>query len=171
MIVPDKELLIKAIDYAVEKHSGQRRRDGSLYVYHPLRVAELVMKCGYGFDYQIAAVLHDTLEDTDATEEEIKRLFGKEILDCVKLLTRKKGTDEAEYVSAILKNHMASVIKNADKISNLWDAAYNGRYGETRDPEDLEWANKYLEKTSTYYKGKFSVALDTSISVIGGELR
>ena len=170
MPVPDKELLIKAIDFAVEKHAGQRRRDGSLFVYHPLKVAELVMKCGNGYDYQIAAVLHDTLEGTDATEEEIEKLFGKEILECVKLLTREKGTDETKYVSAILRNHMASVVKNADMISNLWDAAYNENYGITRDKADLDWANRYLEKAKMYYEGKFSEALDKSISVLENEL-
>ena len=65
---------------------------------------------------QIAAILHDTLEDTDATEADIKE-FGDDVLEAVKLVTRAKGADETEYVKNILKNNMAATVKNADRIA------------------------------------------------------
>jgi len=61
---------------------------------------------------------------------------------------------EEDYVSAILENHMASVVKNADKIHNMFDVAYN---------PDKQWGMKYVEKVKHYYKDKFSTALNLSI--------
>ena len=116
----EQELFAKAVAFAAEKHKSQTRRDGSPYIYHPLKVAEILKDAGYDIHYQIAAVLHDTLEDTDATEEEI-RAFGEDVLEAVRLVTRPAGMDEEQYVEAILDNRMASVVKNADKIHNMQD--------------------------------------------------
>ena len=157
------DLLSKAIIFATEKHAGQTRKDGTPYIYHPIEVAGMVRDAGYGEDYQIAAVLHDVLEDTDATDEEVLA-FGQDVYDAVKLLTRPKGMDEAEYVDAILKNRIATVVKNADKIHNVTDIAYLGEPGERRDPEQRKMAKNYVVKAEKYYRGKFSKALDTAVN-------
>lgn len=149
----EQELFAKAVAFAAEKHKSQTRRDGSPYIYHPLKVAEILKDAGYDIHYQIAAVLHDTLEDTDATEEEI-RAFGEDVLEAVRLVTRPAGMDEEQYVEAILDNRMASVVKNADKIHNMQDVILC---------EDRKWAEKYAQKVEQYYRGKFSVALDRAI--------
>ena len=149
----NNQTLAEAICFAARKHADQVRKDGTPYIYHPLKVAELVKDSGYGIKYQIVAILHDVLEDTDATENDV-RAFGEDVLVAVKLLTRPDGMMEEDYVSAILENHMASVVKNADKIHNMFDVAYN---------PDKEWGKKYVEKVKHYYKDKFSPALNLSI--------
>ena len=119
-----EEKLTKAIIFATIKHANQKRKDGTPYIYHPLAVAELLKKYGYDVDYQIAAVLHDVLEDTDTTEDEVKE-FGMPVYEAVKLVTRPDGMDEAEYVRRILENPMAAAVKNADKIHNLYEIAFS----------------------------------------------
>lgn len=149
----ENEMLAKAISLAAERHKDQRRRDGSPYIYHPIRVAELVKSAGFGIRYQCAALFHDLLEDTDTTEEEI-RVFGEDILEAVKLLTRPEGADEAEYVAAILQNHMAAAVKAADKLNNLWDCVFC---------PDKPWARKYVTKSRKYYYKLFSPAVDDAL--------
>ena len=87
--------------YAAVKHKGQKRRDGSPYIEHPMTVAKLVEGSGYtGKKYIAAALLHDVLEDTDATEEEMKGIVTDDVIRAVRLLTRGKGQDEAKYLSS-----------------------------------------------------------------------
>ncbi|MBR5317162.1 MAG: bifunctional (p)ppGpp synthetase/guanosine-3',5'-bis(diphosphate) 3'-pyrophosphohydrolase [Lachnospiraceae bacterium] len=150
----NQKLYDDAVVYATKKHEGQTRKDGTPYINHPLKVAELVKVAGYDLKYQIAAVLHDTLEDTDATEDEI-RIFGEDVLHAVQLLTRPEGMEEGEYVARILEDRMASAVKNADKIHNMIDLRTCG---------NPIWAEEYTKKSRTYYFGKFSSALDMIIS-------
>ena len=79
----EKERYQKAEAFATEKHKGQFRIGGEPYIMHPLAVAEIVRNQGYGMDYQITALFHDLLEDTDATEEEIFDLGGARVLEAV----------------------------------------------------------------------------------------
>ena len=154
---------MKAVDYAVKAHEGQtRKRSDVPYIYHPIAVAGLVRDAGYDQRYQTVAVLHDVLEDTETDEEELV-VFGEDILEAVKLLTRPEGADEAKYVAKILQNPIARVVKNADKICNLWDAMYEGTPGEKRTKKVRSFAEKYIKKSEDFYKGRFSKALDDSI--------
>lgn len=159
------EIFCRALEYAAIKHRSQTRKDGiTPYIYHPIAVAQLVRDAGYDLKYQVVAILHDTLEDTDATEEEIAA-FGADVLRSVKLLTRPKGADEAEYVARILEDQMAAVVKNADKICNLWDACFIGAPGAVRADRARTFAARYIDKAEQYYRGRFSVALDRSIDI------
>ena len=108
-----------ALEYATKMHKGQYRIGGEEYITHPVAVAKKVKDLGYGLDYQITALFHDLLEDTQATEEEILRLSSPEVLEVVKILTKYEGYDMAEYVSNIRKNKMAFVVKSADRLHNL----------------------------------------------------
>ena len=67
----DSECLQRALEFAKEKHKGQKRIGGDDYITHPIAVSEIVKNQGFDENYQIAALFHDLLEDTDATEEEI----------------------------------------------------------------------------------------------------
>jgi len=109
----------KALEYAEEKHRGQLRIGGLPYISHPVAVAEILRDKGYDNEYQITALFHDLLEDTDATEEEILALSNKRVLKAVKLLTKKKGYDIAEYIRGIKSNPLAMAVKAADRLHNL----------------------------------------------------
>ena len=115
----DEERYDNALRFAAEKHKGQFRIGGDEYIIHPMAVAEIVRQNGYGIDVQIAALFHDLLEDTDATENEILALSNENVLEAVKLLTKQKGYVMESYVSAIRKNEMAFSVKGADRLHNL----------------------------------------------------
>ena len=165
-----ENVIEEAILYATRKHMGQTRKDGTPYIYHPITVAEELRKAGYDEKYQLTGILHDTLEDTDATEEEIAQ-FGEDVLEAVRLLTRPDGMPEDEYVSAILQNKMAAVVKSVDKIHNVMSAAYCGTTGYKRTEAEEKYARKYLKKAEIYYYSKFNRALDRAIGNAKSALR
>ena len=136
-----KDRVQKALLFASEKHQGQKRIGGDDYIVHPVAVCEIVKERGYGEDYQITALFHDLLEDTDATEEEILRLGNEEILAAVKLLTKEKGCDMAAYIAAIKSNEMAFAVKAADRLHNLQCALVT----------DAEFKRKYILETVDWY--------------------
>lgn len=115
----DEERLKNALEFATKKHKGQYRVGGAEYITHPVAVAEIVRANGKNTDYQIAALFHDLLEDTDATESEILALSNEKVLESVKLLTKQKGYVMESYVSKIRKNEMALTVKGADRLHNL----------------------------------------------------
>ena len=76
----DMDLVQKAVDYADAKHQHQKRKDGSPYIIHPLATAEIVAEMGLDLDAILGALLHDCIEDTDASYEEIERLDRKSVV-------------------------------------------------------------------------------------------
>ena len=137
----DEERYDNALRFAAEKHKGQFRIGGAEYITHPMAVAEIVKRQGYGIDVQIAALFHDLLEDTDATESEILKFGNEEILKAVKLLTKQKGYDMAEYVAGIRQNEKAFAVKAADRLHNLRCALVT----------DTEFKRKYIFETVDWY--------------------
>lgn len=131
----------KAFEYAEKKHSGQYRIGGDKYITHPVAVAETVKSWGYGTEYQIAALFHDLLEDTDALEEELLSLSNERVLAAVRLLTKDEHCCTADYVAGIKKNKMAFIVKTADRLHNLKSAFC------TSD----EFKRRYLLETIKYY--------------------
>lgn len=108
-----------ALQFATKKHQGQFRVGGVPYITHPVAVAEYLKNKNFPIEYQIAGLFHDLLEDTDATEEEILNLGGKEVLEAVKLLTKKPGFVMEEYIANIKTNKIAKEVKIADRLHNL----------------------------------------------------
>ena len=137
----DEERFNRALQFAREKHKGQFRIGGAEYITHPMAVAEIVRQSGYGTDFQIAALFHDLLEDTDAKESEILAYGNEEILKAVKLLTKQKGYTMEEYVAGIRKNAMAFAVKAADRLHNLRCALVT----------DTEFKRKYIFETVDWY--------------------
>ena len=137
----DEERYEKALSFATQKHKGQYRVGGAEYITHPMAVAEIVRQNGYGIDVRIAALFHDLLEDTDAKESEILKFGNEEILKAVKLLTKQKGYDMAEYVAGIRQNEIAFAVKAADRLHNLRCALVT----------DTEFKRKYIFETVDWY--------------------
>ena len=137
----DEERLNNALSFATEKHKGQFRVGGDEYITHPMAVAEIVKEQGYGIDVQIAALFHDLLEDTDATETEILSLGGERVLKAVKLLTKENGYDMAEYVSRIRADEIAFAVKAADRLHNLRSAVF----------ADDNFKRRYIAETQEWY--------------------
>ena len=137
----DTERYEQALRFASEKHKGQYRIGGAEYITHPLAVAEIVRQKGFGTDPQITALFHDLLEDTGATEEEIRFYGNEEILKAVKLLTKQKGYVMADYVAAIRQNDMAFAVKGADRLHNL-------RCALVCDPD---FKRRYIFETVDWY--------------------
>lgn len=81
-------VLASAIDYATEKHAGQKRKSSEPYIKHPLAVAEILIEWGMDIDTVVAGVLHDTVEDTDATLDELESLFGRDVAFLVDGVTK-----------------------------------------------------------------------------------
>ena len=137
----DNESLQLALEFAKEKHKGQKRIGGDEYITHPIAVCETVKNQGYNISFQIAALFHDLLEDTNATEEEILSLSNKNVLDAVKLLTKEKGYDMKNYIEKIKNNPIAFAVKNADRLHNLRCALVT----------NVEFKRKYILETVDYY--------------------
>ncbi|MBR4989630.1 MAG: bifunctional (p)ppGpp synthetase/guanosine-3',5'-bis(diphosphate) 3'-pyrophosphohydrolase [Oscillospiraceae bacterium] len=131
----DMELIDKAVEYANAKHQYQKRKDGSPYIIHPLAVAEVVAEMGLDMDAILGALLHDCIEDTDASHEEIEKLFGAtvaELVEGVTKLTRANfsSTEQAQMENlrkmfmAMSKDIRVVLIKIADRLHNMRTMQY-----------------------------------------------
>ena len=131
----DMELIDQAVEYANAKHKFQKRKDGSPYIIHPLAVAQIVTEMGLDSDAVLGALLHDCIEDTDASHEEIARLFGDtvaELVEGVTKLTRANfSTSEQAQMENLRKMFMAMskdirvvLIKIADRLHNMRTMQY-----------------------------------------------
>ena len=131
----DMELVDAGFHYAEQKHDGQLRKDGSPYIIHPLSVAEIVAEMGLDTDAILAALLHDCIEDTDASHEEIARRFGKTVADLVEGVTKLTRVNfqsmEEEQMENLRKMFLAMskdirviLIKIADRLHNTRTLQY-----------------------------------------------
>ncbi len=140
-----------ALSFAEKKHNGQFRIGGAPYITHPVAVAEYLKEKGFNTDHQIAALFHDLLEDTDATEQELLEHGGnEEIVHVVRLLTKPKDCNMREYVSKIRQNEMAFAVKNADRLHNLRcahcaDESFKRRYLADTKRWYLEFSDEICE--------------------------
>ena len=129
-----------AIDYATDKHKGQKRKSGKPYITHPLSVAYSLMEWDMDIDSVLAGVLHDTVEDTDATLEEIENLFGRDVAFLVDGVTKVSQAragmrDLGSYLPqtkdnlsklliAVGQDVRVIIIKLADRLHNLQTLRY-----------------------------------------------
>jgi len=143
-------LLLKAVAFSADRHRDQRRKgaDASPYINHPLDVANILANVGGVTDLTtlVGAVLHDTIEDTCTSPEELEATFGREVRLLVEEVTDDKSLPKAErkrlqIEHAPLLSAPAKLIKLADKISNVRDVAENPPtdWSLQRRREYLEW--------------------------------
>ena len=126
----NEALLNKAYVYAMQKHGHQRRASGDLYFSHPLEVAAILTEMHLDEATIAVALLHDTIEDTTATRQEIDELFGPEFGKLVEGLTKLKKLDlvskkaeQAENLRklllAISEDVRVLLVKLADRLHNM----------------------------------------------------
>ena len=148
-------IILKAIRFAARKHKDQKRKDAkaSPYINHPIGVTETLWTIGEVRDETllVAAILHDTIEDTDTTEDEIKQEFGEEVLALVLEVTDDKSLPkptrkqlQIEHAPQISRR--AKLLKIADKINNIRDIIESPPPDWTleRRQEYLLWSEKVV---------------------------
>jgi guanosine-3',5'-bis(diphosphate) 3'-pyrophosphohydrolase len=132
MTADELKTLMRALEFAASKHKDQRRKDAdaSPYINHPITLAGILVNEGHVTDLATicGALLHDTIEDTKTTREELEAAFGAEIAGIVVEVTDDKGLGKQERKQAQIDHapHLstrAKAVKLADKIANLRDVA------------------------------------------------
>jgi len=112
-----KELISKALEVATKAHSGQTRWNGEPYIVHPIRVAASVSK-----DCRVAAYLHDVIEDTDLTLDDLRTEgFSKTDIKAIDHLTKRPDQSYKDYILRVKENWTALIVKLADLEDNLRD--------------------------------------------------
>ena len=132
-------LTYKAMHVAYNAHHGQLDKSGAPYIFHPIHLAEQM-------DDEIsccAALLHDVVEDTDVTLDDLRKDFPEEVVEAVRLLTHLDGVPDEEYLLAIRENPIALKVKLADN-------AHNGNQtrcccGNVSEEKLALWRKKYAK--------------------------
>lgn len=148
----DIERVRGAFKYACDAHGSQQRKDGSLFISHPLAAAEIIAEMGLDEDSIIAAILHDCIEDTGVTHEDVAKKFGDhvaEIVEGVTKLTRVVYTSKEEeqmenmrkMLLAMAKDIRVILIKIADRLHNMRTMEYQ---------TELKQREKALETMEIY---------------------
>ena len=131
----DNKLILRAYNYALIHHGDQKRKSGEPYIIHPLNVAYILADIGLDDSTICAALLHDVVEDTDVTEEDLKKEFGEEINDLVAGVTKlsnisfesveeQQVEDYRKMFLAMGKDIRVIIIKLADRLHNMRTLKY-----------------------------------------------
>ena len=150
-------IVIKAAQFAAHKHRDQRRKDvkASPYINHPLALASILLDEGRIEDASViaAALLHDTIEDTETDYEELRGQFGDEIAEIVAEVTdikwlKKPSRKRLQISKAARASSGAKLVKLADKISNLRDmiASPPADWSLDRKREYFDWAKAVVDQ-------------------------
>ena len=153
----DLSLILKALEFAALKHRDQRRKDAlaSPYINHPIALANVLTSEGGVSDPEVlaAALLHDTVEDTETTPAELREMFGDRIAGIVEEVTDDKNLPKAERKRLQVEraahiSREAKLVKLADKICNVRDVAYHppAKWDLTRRREYFEWAKAVVDR-------------------------
>jgi len=152
----DLTFLLHVLAFAAWKHHRQPRKDAdqSAYINHPIALACLLAGCGIkGRVTLAAALLHDTIEDTGATEQDLRAVFGIEITDTVREVTDDKSLKKADrkrlqIEHAARLSPRAKLVKLADKICNLRDVTYSPPVGWSLEQKRdyFDWAKAVVDQ-------------------------
>ena len=169
------KLLIKAVAFATDKHRYQRRKnvDKFPYINHPVALASILCNEAHITDMKVlcGALLHDTVEDTKTTAEELVLEFGQEISDIVMEVTDDKSIEKQKRKQLQIEHaaHLsdsAKLIKLADKISNLRDIANDppAEWSLERKLEYFDWAKEVIDQLRGVHSG-LEVLFDQAYSM------
>ena len=158
----DMQAIERAIRYAEKKHASQKRKDGSPYIIHPLAVAEIVAEIGLDTDAILGALLHDCIEDTDSTYDDISRQFGSTVAALVEGVTKltrvEYSTLEEQQMENLRKMFMAMsrdirviLIKIADRLHNTRTMQYQSPEKQILNRLGMQKIKWELEDTSLKY--------------------
>jgi len=175
-------LVLKAAQFATQKHEGQERKgqEASPYINHPISVAQIIAGVGGVDDPEIlaAALLHDTLEDTDTSPEELEKTFGKRVRQLVEEVSDDKTLPKVERKQRQIKHapelsQDAVLIKLGDKISNVIDVTDSppADWSLKRRKDYLDWAEAVIDncpKVNTELEKYFVEVLKKGRSLIEG---
>jgi GTP diphosphokinase / guanosine-3',5'-bis(diphosphate) 3'-diphosphatase len=152
----DLKLLLEALEFAADKHRNQRRKDrrASPYINHPIALATVLTLEGRVADPKVlaAALLHDTIEDTRTSYEELKAKFGTrvaktvlEVTDNKRLRKHTRKRLQVEHASGLSRD--AKLVKLADKICNVRDLGEHPPVGwnKQRRREYFDWAKRVID--------------------------
>ena len=150
-------LILKAAAFAAHKHRDQRRKDvkGTPYINHPIEVARVLCEEGGVQDPKIlaAALLHDTIEDTETEYDELRGQFGAHIADVVAEVTDikflgKRSRKQLQLAKAGHSSAAAQQIEIADKLCNLRDILAHppAKWSEERKQEYFDWAKRVVDQ-------------------------
>ena len=159
---------VKAVAFAADKHRNQRRKDAeaSPYINHPIALANVLANEGGVDDVTVlcAAVLHDTIEDTETTPEELQAIFGPKVASVVMEVTDDKSLEKSVRKQRQVEHapHIsteAKLVKLADKISNLRDilASPPAHWSAERKQAYFEWAARVVAGLRGVHPGLESV--------------
>lgn len=179
MTRPNLPLILSAAAFAAERHRDQRRKDAgaSPYINHPLALAAILASEGGVTDPVViaAALLHDTVEDTETTLAEIEARFGCEVAGIVAEVTDDKSLPKAvrkelQVSKAAHKSPGAKLVKLADKIANLRDLAASppADWPEERRSEYAAWAARVVHGLRGS-NAALEAAFDAAHAVLAGE--
>jgi len=119
----DEATISQALDFAVAAHDGQRRKSGEAYVVHPIEVAVILAQLHMDTDTIVAGLLHDTVEDTEVTVEQIRHRFGTGVASIVAGVTDGEAVPEAhnqrELLLAMSRDWRVVLVKLADRLHNM----------------------------------------------------
>jgi guanosine-3',5'-bis(diphosphate) 3'-pyrophosphohydrolase len=156
-------LLFKALSFSAEKHTKQRRKDidKTPYINHPISLANILAQ-RWVIDENVlcAAILHDTIEDTETTVDELQEHFGEKITSIVLEVTDDKSLEKSvrkqkqvEHAASI--SHEAKLVKLADKIANITDIINTppADWSSDRKKEYFEWAKAVVDNLRGAHQG------------------
>ena len=160
----DLPLILRALVFATEKHRGQTRKDADAtpYIHHPVALASLLWSEAKVRDANVlaAAILHDTIEDTATTHDELAKHFGRAVADIVAEVTDDKRLPKERRKQAQVEHaaHLppaARLVKLADKTCNLRDVATTPPVGWSleRRREYFDWAKAVIDRLRGTHAG------------------
>ena len=138
-----------ALELACDAHAGQVDKAGAPYILHCIRVANSVSS----EEEKIVAILHDVLEDTALTEEDLLAAgFSKEVVDAVVCLTRAEGEKYGDYLERVAQNAITTQVKLADMLDNSNEARFGPNITEEQKLKCRKYAKKRIKLDRLYAK-------------------